>query len=392
MLKNYQIDISLQRQLEGSNIIGAKQNTIEVAEKINTLTGGLGIIFNSVTSNHVFTYGAESYYDVISSSRDTLDHQNSISIEGVSPFPAKSRYLTSALFAQDQYENDLFIIIGGLRYSHFNFSALPEMTVRNISIDEINASSSGFCGSLNVALKVVKNRLNIYGGISQGFRAPNANDLSAVGLVSNFGVEIPNSKLRSEKSINYEAGVKGNFSNVNFRVSTYYMRLYDYITREASGIEDGTNLFKKVNSAEGELSGVNFSVSVHPFYNFTINSAASYTIGNNLSEGEPLSKIPPFRGGLSFDYNYSDYWLNSTVEFSFSQKRISSNDKADSRIGNTGTPGYTVWDVRGGFRFSEWGSMVLGVENILNQLYKVHGSGIYSTGRSFIVSLNIDFK
>lgn len=391
-LSNYQIDFSIQRQLEGSSIIGAKQKNIEVSEKINTLTGSGGITFNSVFSNNVFTYGAESYYDIISSARDTLDHQKSTIIKGDSPFPAKSRYLTSALFAQNQYENDFLIVIAGLRYSYFNFSALPEMQIKNISVDNIDASSGGLCGSVNFTFKLIKNSLNIYGGISQGFRAPNANDLSAIGLVSNFGVEVPNSKLRSEKSTNYEAGIKVNLSNIRLYASTYYMRLYDYIIREETGILNGTKIFKKENSSVGELMGLNFHTSVNFINDISINMAASYTLGNNITAGEPLSKIPPFRGGLSFDYNFYNYWLSSAVEFSLSQKRLSSNDKADSRIGETGTSGYTVWDLRGGCKFSEWGSIVLSLENILDRLYKVHGSGIYSTGRNFIVSLNIDFK
>lgn len=391
-LSNYQIDLSFQRQLEGSNIIGMKNKDIEISERLNTITGGAGVTFNSIFSNNILTYGLESYYDVISSSRDTLDHNNLVSIKGQSPFPPKSRYLTSALFAQDQYENDLLVFIAGLRYSHFNFSASSETHIKNISVSNIDASSSGLCGSINVTFKVIKNILNIYGGISQGFRAPNANDLSAIGLVSNFGVEVPNPLLHSEKSINYEAGIKTHFSNISLYISSYYMRLYDYIIREEFASLNGTKIFKKENSAEGELKGFNFSASVISAANLSVYSSVSYTIGNNLSSAEPLSKIPPLRGAFSINYDLSNYWFISSAEFSLPQKRLSSNDKSDSRIGEGGTAGYLVLDIRGGYKFAAWGNIIVSIENVFDRLYKIHGSGIYSSGRNFILSLNIDFK
>jgi len=392
LLHNYQIDVSLQRQVEGSNIIGMKNKNIEISERLNTLTGGVGVTFNSIFSNHILTYGLESYYDVISSSRDTLDHSKLVNSKGQSPFPPKSRYLTSALFTQDQYENDILVLIAGLRYSHFNFSASPETQIKNISVNSIDASSSGLCGSMNVSFKVIKNILNIYGGISQGFRAPNANDLSAIGLVSNFGVEVPNPGLHSEKSINYEAGIKANLSNISFYFSSYYMRLYDYIIREEVGSIDGTKIFMKSNAAEGELKGFNFSASFFPTTNLSLRSAVSYTIGDNLSGNEPLSKIPPLRGAISLNYDLPDYWFLTSIEFSLPQKRLSSNDISDSRIGEGGTAGYSVLDVRGGYKFAGWGDFVLSIENVFDKLYKIHGSGIYSSGRNFILSLNIDFK
>ena len=135
-----------------------------------------------------------------------------------------------------------------------------------------------------------------------------------------------------------------------------------------------------------------FSASFFPTTNLSLRSAVSYTIGDNLSGNEPLSKIPPLRGAISLNYDLPDYWFLTSIEFSLPQKRLSSNDISDSRIGEGGTAGYTVLDVRGGYKFAGWGDFVLSIENVFDKLYKIHGSGIYSSGRNFILSLNIDFK
>ena len=67
---------------------------------------------------------------------------------------------------------------------------------------------------------------------------------------------------------------------------------------------------------------------------------------------------------------------------------LSTRDQADTqRIPPGGTPSYTLWEIRGGWRINEHANLTLGLENILNADYRVHGSGSNGLGRNFIVRL-----
>ena len=77
-------------------------------------------------------------------------------------------------------------------------------------------------------------------------------------------------------------------------------------------------------------------------------------------------------------------------QFAAAQKRLAAGDKADHRINPLGTPGWGVINLKTGIGFGNIG-INAGIENILDQSYRLHGSGIDGYGRMAWVRLQVAF-
>ena len=67
--------------------------------------------------------------------------------------------------------------------------------------------------------------------------------------------------------------------------------------------------------------------------------------------------------------------------FAGRQDRLAAGDKADHRMNPAGTPGWTVLNVHAGYGFGSGLEVRGGIDNIFDEAYRVHGSGIDGYGR-----------
>jgi outer membrane receptor protein involved in Fe transport len=110
-----------------------------------------------------------------------------------------------------------------------------------------------------------------------------------------------------------------------------------------------------------------------------------YTYGKNLVTSAPLSRIPPMQGVLGL--RWRDQELRSYLDLyswmSDRQDRLDTvRDVTDERIPIGGTPGFATLNVRCGrtFGYCNQHRFSLSLENITDQPYQVHGSGVLGTG------------
>ena len=89
-------------------------------------------------------------------------------------------------------------------------------------------------------------------------------------------------------------------------------------------------------------------------------------------------------------YEYKKFQLQSELLFAFDQKRLAQGDKEDNRIPAGGTPGWQIYNLSGSFKFQKM-HVFTGIQNILNQDYRTHGSGINGMGRSLYLTLQFFF-
>ena len=73
--------------------------------------------------------------------------------------------------------------------------------------------------------------------------------------------------------------------------------------------------------------------------------------------------------------------LEFSISTLISQKRLSSGDIDDHRIADKGTPGWNVLNVYSGYDMGQV-TLGIGINNIFNEAYRMHGSGIDGIGRS----------
>jgi hemoglobin/transferrin/lactoferrin receptor protein len=72
--------------------------------------------------------------------------------------------------------------------------------------------------------------------------------------------------------------------------------------------------------------------------------------------------------------------------------RLNSSDRADTdRIPPGGTPGWTLVSLRGGWNFHEHASLTASLDNLLDDAYRVHGSGSNEPGFGGSVGLTLRF-
>lgn len=391
-LSSFKIDVSLQRQLEGSNIISTSKPSVEIRDRVSTLTTGFSLSMNSIVDSYqLLTYGLEVYADRISSTRDTLRLASDQFVSGVPLFPNLPLYQSSGFFLQDQISFEKFFIIAGVRYSAFKLNAEMNQSVGGIYVGSADARSQALCGNLNVTYKLIPEQLNLYAGISQGFRAPNAFDLLAIGNVSHFGVEVPNSTLQPERSTNYEIGLRSRSESWGSSTNAYYVTLTDFIQRQKTYDENNITVFTKQNVNRARVIGASVSAFFIPQQDWTLRSSVSWTRGDNLTSSQPLPLIPPLRGTLSLEYVRPAYWCEILLSGSAPQHRLSNLDSLDSRIGPNGTAGFVVPTIRGGVTAIDKISINFGIENIFDKMYKTHGSGIFAPGRNFLFGITIQY-
>ena len=122
----------------------------------------------------------------------------------------------------------------------------------------------------------------------------------------------------------------------------------------------------------------------------------AYTYGQDLSRNEPLPEIAPLdmRFSLYGDFFTSYFLPELNLRHVIKQKRVS------SEYGETTSPNFTLLDISIASRISQVFSVSVGVKNILGTTYYEHlnrsvsgsdGLPIYEPGRSFLVSLNLNF-
>ena len=71
---------------------------------------------------------------------------------------------------------------------------------------------------------------------------------------------------------------------------------------------------------------------------------------------------------------------------------MTSRDARDTqRVPPGGTPGYVTVNLGGGWKFSENLELSVTLENITNEDYRVHGSGVNGAGFGIVASLDWTF-
>jgi outer membrane receptor for ferrienterochelin and colicin len=94
-----------------------------------------------------------------------------------------------------------------------------------------------------------------------------------------------------------------------------------------------------------------------------------------------MRRIPQTNGFLKVTSILNNKWqLNADIQIVNEQKKLSSGDIADNRIGKDGTNGYAICNLGIKYIHSKF-SIVGAIYNVFDSKAKVHGSGIYLPGR-----------
>ena len=150
-------------------------------------------------------------------------------------------------------------------------------------------------------------------------------------------------------------------------------------------------MYRKENVGEARLKGVEAEVEVALPGRAVLAAAVVYAHGQNLDADEPMRRIPPLHGRVALRFSPARPAF-AEVEWLWAAKqdRLASGDLADHRIAPGGTPGWNVVNLRGSWDAGPL-RLRVGVENLFDEAYRTHGSGIDGVGRAAWASVEAGF-
>ncbi|MDX2152518.1 MAG: TonB-dependent receptor [Bryobacteraceae bacterium] len=370
--------VSLNSQYDGSIRRNLRFTDPETDDRVRVNSYGYTVQATTVLpGNQAFVAGAEVYDEHVLARRSIAGR------EARPLYPNGSRYTTFAGFAQDTVQWQRLRLQGGLRLTGIRFESPNSPLVPTFGDLTFNAS----------ALYQATRHFSLIGIASRGFRAPNLNDIGAIGL-NDLGYEIPVAEalgagvlladnagesalptgrgiaaLGPERLMNYELGVRFEAGRFYARVHGFDAELYDPIVRRtllfpasapptslaglpvsvlpptpaqsAAGVVMVATAFDPrgvkafVNDGQSRYYGLESVWRVR--LNTRWSAAGNYSIlaGRDLNPNRPIRRLPPQQGLVALRYTPSGRrpWFEVSGVFSGQQRRLSGGDLDDERIG-----------------------------------------------------------
>lgn len=355
-----------------------------------------------------FTYGAEYIHDTVDSFDDRFVAGVAQAPRIQGPLGDDGTYDLLAVYLQNELElSRRLTLIAGVRYTYASTEIErvdnPAVAGSNPAtagnVIEVDNDWSDVVGSLQ-ARYCVNSMLNLYGGVSQAFRAPTMYDLTSFDTTS--VVETPSPNLDSERYLSFELGAKAQHRRWRFNLSGYYTQLEDTIIRSPTGVLImGVPEVRKDNIGDGFVTGIEFDAlyQINPcwsaFGTFTwMDGEVDQLDTNGNLVRRPVTRLKPLSTlvGVRYEPPGSKFWAQAEWEHSEDADKLSLRDETDTRrIPPGGTPGFDVFHLRAGMRFSDRLRMSLSLENLTDENYRIHGSGVNEPGINAIFGLEIDF-
>ncbi len=336
---------------------------------------------------HAVVFGGEWYDERISSTRTVFHPVTGARQNARPPYPDGSRYGTGGVFVQDRIEivRRLRATLGG-RWTRVGYSNRSDTFGSRASAQDFGdwTFNTALAWQLSPALSVV-------GLVGRGFRAPNANDLGAIG-VNDLGYEIPAAeavpagawlassssegatslgraveKLRAERLLSYEVGLRLRVRKLEARIQFFDAELYDPIVRRsllfpsdrvpaalsglpvttlpptaaqhAQGVVAVATSFDPravkafVNDGRARYYGTEASGRFRFRSHWIAEAGVSYIVGRDLNPDRNIRRLPPPQGTVALQHTRTRFWWRTYLLFAGPQHRLSGGDIDDERIG-----------------------------------------------------------
>ncbi|MDQ3620985.1 MAG: TonB-dependent receptor [Verrucomicrobiota bacterium] len=350
-------------------------------------------------------FGASFYRDYVDSAAYSYNADGSFrgdSIQG--PIGDDATYDQIAIFVQDKIalgrDVDFYL---GARYTH----TATEIGRYEDPDTGLPASYSNDWDSVVGNARLLwrttgDERLHLYGGVAQGFRAPNLSDLSRLDSARSDERQIPALDLDPERYLTFEIGAHTQLGPVQASVSYYYTLIEDQITRVPTGaVLDGERIVTKRNSGEGYVQGIEAEASwtvargwrLFGHLAWTDGELDQYPTSDQRIAREPISRLVPFLGQIGLRWKPIDELFVEVVGTGAARvDRLNSADRADTeRFPPEGTPGWFTIDLRANWQARKNLHLTAALENLTNSEYRYHSSGANQPRTNVILGARVTF-
>ena len=200
-----------------------------------------------------------------------------------------------------------------------------------------------------------------------------------------------------ERSLGVEIGLHVRRATASVSAAVYRTSLDDLIDRVSSTLDgsewyEGQRVYRKSNVGSAYVQGAEVQGAWFLGRGVECFGHLTYTYGQQTTLDQPMRRIPPLNGlaGLRWAPSKGP-WIEAGLRFATAQRRLSSGDRDDHRIPPGGTPGWQVVDVRVDVPVSARLHVTAALQNLFNEAYRVHGSGIDGVGRSAWLGMRAGF-
>ncbi len=371
-----------ERQAGGSSVLVTEQDTVRVL-------GGSFEVRSTPTPGWTAISGMDVYQDAVGSWRRDTDLSSGSVTDKRGLYPDGAGAVSAAAFTQSSLTAGRLNVDLGARYTY------GRLTARDATFGDLHVTPQSLVGSAAAGVEIAPG-WRLLGSLVQGFRAPNLDDLSTLGAFD-YGIEVPSPGLDPERSLGVEVGLHVRRETASLSAAIHRTRLSDLIDRVSATLDgsewyEGQRVYRKSNVGAAYVQGAEVQAAWLVGHGVECFGHLTYTYGQQTTAGQPMRRIPPLNGlaGLRWTERRGTS-VEASARFAAAQRRLSSGDRDDHRIPEGGTPGWQVIDVRVEVPVSAGLHVTGALQNLLNEAYRVHGSGIDGVGRSAWIGVRAGF-
>lgn len=293
------------------------------------------------------------------------------------------------LYVHDEWSlSDRFQLVVAARGDRFTFVSHHDPRYEGTPFDE---SASAFSGSLAARFEATPS-LALNASIGRAFRAPNLQERAYYGFVSgNLAYLEQNPDLDPETALNVELGFKvrsghhaGSFTV--FRNSVKDFIAFSYTGRTIPNPRQGQpaiDIARFENLDRARIEGVEIDLQAVLSERWTAFGSVAYSRGTDERSGQPLPLIAPLKGRLGAHFEQARWWCELAARMVARNHRVAP--------GYEETPGFSVYDLRAGYRFAIGLALQAAVENCTDKAYAEPFNLRYEPGRNLRLSVGYRF-
>jgi hemoglobin/transferrin/lactoferrin receptor protein len=402
------LTLSASYHLQGEDFDQINSKLVHTRSSVDVRTLGLWAQLTSESPVGTWTYGAEYYRDRVSSAQTTRETNGTTTVAIQGPVADEATYDLAGVYVQDRLPLPARweLTLGG-RYTYARADARKVRDPVTTLKTSVNDDWQSVVGSARLEWQMDRaDHWRLFGGVSQGFRAPNLSDLTRLDIARSGELETAAPGLDPEDFVAVEVGLKTQYDQFQGEIAWFYTFIHDLIVRAPTGnkvIVGGKSYTEvtKRNSAGGYLRGIEASARWQFQPDWALFGWVTWMEGKvegyptaTTTEQEWFSRAMPLSGeaGLRWDAPTKRFWAEAVTTMANVADKLSAADALDTqRIPPGGTPGYAVFTVRGGWKLNLHCAVSLACENVFDKEYRVHGSGVNEPRRNFVCAVDARF-
>ena len=317
---------------------------------------------------------------------------------------------------------------GGLRFDNRSVDSKAFSEGPDVKFTAFKRTFSNLSGSIGISAELSE-KLNLKANIARGFRAPSLAELASNGAHEGTNrYEYGEQSLRSETSLQIDAGIDWNQEHFSLGVSAFYNRMNDFIFyNKLQSLLGGDSLVNvdgedlstfRFNQHDAGLAGIEANLDIHPhpldwlhFENTFSFVRGRFREAIDGSENLPLIPAARLVSELKADFRaagktFRNLYFKLEADQTFAQNNAFTGFDTETR-----TDGYLLLNAGAGAaiqnsRKKTIFSIHLAITNFTDKAWQSHLSrlkyaaenlvtgrrGVFNTGRNFSLKLDVPLQ